>query len=203
MRIKAKELRRKCQPCLENMQHRIHNQEMLLEERDRRRYWRIEVLYACDNFRETFKGIGFDLDRIIFPSHRRVNKRIGTQAYVKKPDRNKYHIIRHGKDKWRIVKAKKKKPQKYWLRSVEFDTSNGYFRELGGKWYRMACYDFGCDACDFQGFCRMGHHEQSFCGIARSVGFTLHGNCWKEVVDDKKSAVEYTPTTNNTPTHED
>lgn len=25
------------------------------------------------------------------------------------PDRNKYHIIRHGKDKWRIVKAKSKK----------------------------------------------------------------------------------------------
>lgn len=108
MRIKDKELRRKCQPCLENMQHRIHNQEMLLEERDRRRYWRIEVLYACDNFRETFKGIGFDLDRIIFPSHRRVNKRIGTWGYMVTPDRNKYHIIRHGKDKWRIVKAKLK-----------------------------------------------------------------------------------------------
>lgn len=202
MRIKEKELRRKCKPFLENKRHRIHNKRMLIKELWSRMYWREAVLYACDNFEETFKD-GFDLGRIIFPSHRRVNKRIGTQAYVKNPDRNKYHIIRHGKDKWRIVKAKKKKPQKYWLRSVEFDTSNGYFRELGGKWYRMACYDFGCDACDFQSFCRMGHHEQSFCGIARSVGFTLHGNCWKEVVDDKKSAVEYTPTTNNTPTHED
>lgn len=111
MRIKDKELRRKCQPCLENMQHRIHNQEMLLEERGRRRYWRIEVLYACDNFYETFKGIDFDLDRIIFPSHRRVNKRIGTWGYEVNPDRNKYHIIRHGKDKWRIVKAKTKRKQ--------------------------------------------------------------------------------------------
>lgn len=203
MKIKTKELRRKCQPWVDDCRHRLHNQSMLLTELYRRNNWRLRVIEACDNFKEIFKpGVPVDLDRIIFPSHRRINPRIGTWGYLFNPNRNKYHIIRQGKHKLRIVKAKKK-PQKYWLRSVEFDISNGYFRELGGKWYRMTCYDFGCDACDVQSFCRMGHHEQSFCGIARFVGFTLHGNCWKEVVDDEKSAVEYTPTTNNTHTDED
>lgn len=60
------------------------------------------------NLKSWLKGCRFSISHH-FPSHRRVNKRIGTWGYMVTPDRNKYHIIRHGKDKWRIVKAKSKK----------------------------------------------------------------------------------------------
>lgn len=110
MKIKLKELRRKCQPWVDNMYHRLHNQEMLLTELARRQGWRLRVIEACDNFKEIFKtGVPVDLDRIIFPSHRRINPRIGTCGYLIHPDRNKYHIIRQGKRKWRVVKYKPKK----------------------------------------------------------------------------------------------
>lgn len=113
MKIKLKELRRKCQPWVDNMYHRSHHQEMLLTELARRQGWRLRVIEACDNFKEIFKtGVPVDLDRIIFPSHRRINPRIGTCGYLIHPDRNKYHIIRQGKRKWRIVKAKSKKDKK-------------------------------------------------------------------------------------------
>lgn len=112
MRIKDKELRRKCQPWVDNMYHRLHHQEMLLTEFARRNNWRLQVIEACDNFKEIFReGAPLDLDSIIFPSHRRINPRIGTYGYLINPDRNKYHIFRHGKDKWRIVKAKTKRKQ--------------------------------------------------------------------------------------------
>ena len=112
MKIKLKELRRKCQPWVDNMYHRLHHQEMLLTEFARRNNWRLQVIEACDNFKEIFReGAPLDLDSIIFPSHRRINPRIGTYGYLINPDRNKYHIIRHGKDKWRIVKAKTKRKQ--------------------------------------------------------------------------------------------
>lgn len=110
MKIKLKELRRKCQPWVENCCHRLHNQNLLLNELARRRYWRFLVLEACDNFKEIFRrGEPYDLDSIIFPSHRRINPRIGTRGYLIHPDRNKYHIIRHGKHEWRVVKYKPKK----------------------------------------------------------------------------------------------
>lgn len=110
MKIKQKELRRKCQPWVEDCRHRLHNQSMLLTELARRRGWRLQVIEACDNFREIFReGVPFDLDSIILPSHRRINPRIGTRGYLLNPDRNKYHIIRQGKHKWRVVKAKPKK----------------------------------------------------------------------------------------------
>lgn len=110
MKIKLKELRRKCQPWLEDCRHRLHNQNLLLNELARRRYWRFLVLEACDNFKEIFRrGEPCDLDRIILPSHRRINPRIGTRGYLMHPDLNKYHIIRHGKRKWRVVKYKPKK----------------------------------------------------------------------------------------------
>lgn len=113
MKIKLKELRRKCQPWVENMYYRLHNQELLLTELYRRNNWRLQVIEACDNFKEIFKpGVPVDLDRIIFPSHRRINPRIGTCGYLIHPDRNKYHIIRQGKRKWRVVKAKSKKDKK-------------------------------------------------------------------------------------------
>lgn len=113
MKIKLKELRRKCQPWVDNMYHRLHHQEMLLTELARRQGWRLRVIEACDNFKEIFKtGVHVYLDRIIFPSHRRINPRIGTCGYLVHPDRNKYHIIRQGKRKWRIVKAKSKKDKK-------------------------------------------------------------------------------------------
>lgn len=106
MKIKLKELRRKCQPLVEDCRHRLHNQSMLLTEFARRNNWRLQVLEACDNVREYFKSAPVDFDRIIFPSHRRINPRIGTYGYMLNPDRNKYHIIRQGKHKLRIVKAK-------------------------------------------------------------------------------------------------
>ena len=110
MKIKLKELRRKCQPWLEDCRHRLHNQNLLLNELARRRYWRFLVLEACDNFKEIFRrGEPCDLDRIILPSHRRINPRFGTRGYLMHPDLNKYHIIRHGKRKWRVVKYKPKK----------------------------------------------------------------------------------------------
>lgn len=110
MRITQKELERKFQPwCKNNILHRRHNQELLFDELEKRSSWRMKVLYACDNFKETFNGIGIDLARIIFPSHRIVNKRIGTHGYLINPDRNQYHIIRHSKHKWRVVKYKPKK----------------------------------------------------------------------------------------------
>lgn len=113
MKIKLKELRRKCQPWLEDCRHRLHNQTMLLNELGRRNNWRLQVIEACDNFKEIFKtGVPVYLDRIIFPSHRRINPRIGTRGYLIHPDRNKYHIIRQGRRKWRIVKAKPKKEKK-------------------------------------------------------------------------------------------
>lgn len=113
MKIKLKELRRKCQPWVDNMSHRWHNHIMLLTELNRRNNWRLQVIEACDNFEEIFKpGVPVDFDRIIFPSHRRINPRIGTYGYLLNPDRNKYYIIRQGKHKLRIVKAKSKKEKK-------------------------------------------------------------------------------------------
>lgn len=113
MKIKLKELRRKCQPWVENMYYRLHNQELLLTELYRRNNWRLQVIEACDNFKEIFKrNVPIDFDRIIFPSHRRITPRIGTYGYLLNPDRNKYHIIRQGKHKLRIVKAKSKKEKK-------------------------------------------------------------------------------------------
>ena len=113
MKIKLKELRCKCQPWVEDCRHRLHYQAMLLTELARRQGWRLQVIEACDNFKEIFKtGVPVYLDRIIFPSHRRINPRIGTRGYLIHPDRNKYHIIRQGKRRWRIVKAKSKKEKK-------------------------------------------------------------------------------------------
>lgn len=113
MKIKLKELRRKCQPWVDDCLHRLHNQDMMLTELYRRNNWRLQVIEACDNFKEIFKTcVPVDFDRIIFPSHRRINPRIGTRGYLIHPDRNKYHIIRQGKRKWRIVKAKSKKNKK-------------------------------------------------------------------------------------------
>lgn len=110
MKIKTKELRRKCQPWVDDCRHRLHNQKLLLTELGRRINWRLQVIEACDNFKEIFKyGVPVDLDRIIFPSHRRITPRIGTCGYMSHPDRNKYHIIRQGKHKLRIAKAKSKK----------------------------------------------------------------------------------------------
>lgn len=110
MKIKWKELRRKCQSWVEDCRHRLHNQELLFNEFIRRNNWRLQVIEACDNFKEIFKtGMSFDLDSIILPSHRRINPRIGTRGYMVHPDRNKYHIIRQGKRKWRVVKYKPKK----------------------------------------------------------------------------------------------
>lgn len=110
MKIKLKELRCKCQPFLEDYRHRLHNQKLLLNELARRNNWRLQVIEACDNFKEIFReDVPFDLDSIIFPSHRRINPRIGTYGYLMHPDRNKYHIIRQGKRKWRVVKYKPKK----------------------------------------------------------------------------------------------
>lgn len=113
MKIKLKELKAKCQPWLADCLHRLHNQDMMLTELYRRNNWRLQVIEACDNFKEIFKTcVPVDFDRIIFPSHRRINPRIGTRGYLIHPDRNKYHIIRQGKRKWRIVKAKSKKDKK-------------------------------------------------------------------------------------------
>lgn len=113
MKIKLKELRRKCQPWLEDCRHRLHNQKLLLNELQRRNNWRLSVIEACDNVKEIFReGVPFDLDRIILPSYRRINPRIATYGYLINPDRNKYHIIRQGKRKWRVVKAKSKKDKK-------------------------------------------------------------------------------------------
>lgn len=110
MKIKTKELSRKCQPWIEDCRHRLHNQKLLLNELYRRNNWRLQVIEACDNFKEIFKpGVPVDFDRIIFPSHRRINPRIGTRGDLLTPDRNKYHIIRQGKHKLRVVKYKPKK----------------------------------------------------------------------------------------------
>lgn len=122
MKIKLKELSRKCQPWVEDCRHRLHNQTLLLHELVRRRYWRLQVIEDCDNFKEIFReGVPFYLDRIILPSHRRINPRIGTYGYLLNPDRNKYHIIRQGKHKWRVVKYKPKKEKTVANISVNID----------------------------------------------------------------------------------
>lgn len=197
MRIKDKELRRKLRPIFRDATNKVHHQERLSNELMRRLRWQDNVIRLCDNRDEFIKAFGLaKLKYVIFPSRRRLPKDI-TIRYYPEYSRPRFHIICHGKCKYRIVKLKKKK-QRWWLRSIEFDTTKGYFRALGGKWYCMGSCDFGCDACDEQGYCRCGHYEQSFCGVARSVGFTLHGNCWYEAEDNDKSAVEYIKPTNPT-----
>lgn len=189
----------KLRPIFMDATNKVHHQERLSNELKRRNRWKFNVILLCDNRDEFIQSFGLaKLKHVIFPSRRRLSKDITIRSY---PDCSRpcFHIIRHGKCQYRIVKLKKKPQKSWWLRSIEFDTAKGYFRALGGKWYCMDMSDFGCDACDEQGFCRCGHHEQSFCGVARSVGFVLYGNCWYEAEDNDKSAVEYINPTKHIP----
>lgn len=107
MKIKTKEIRRKLKPNMENVFHRVHNQDLLYNKLSRRMNWRFDVLESCDNYKEIFKADDcLDFDCIIFPSRRRLSKRIGTIGYIHQPNHNVFHIIRQGKRKWRIVKCK-------------------------------------------------------------------------------------------------
>lgn len=187
MKAKTKVLWHFLLPIAKDAFKRVHHQKMLTQEFLRRMNWREDVLMACDNYKEMFPtGCKLDYDLIIFPSPRCLTKNLGTLGFYSRKGFHCFHIIRQGKRKWRIVKAKKNK-RKSFMRTVEYIPDKGYFCELGGEWHYMDCRDFGCDTCDEFGLCRTGHHDKSFCGIARSLGFTLRGNTWFEVTDDEKS----------------
>lgn len=108
MRIKDKELRRKLRPIFRDATNKVHHQERLSNELMCRLRWQNNVILLCDNRDEFIKAFGLaKLKYVIFPSRRRLPKDIIIRYYPEY-SRPRFHIIRQGKHKLRVVKYKLK-----------------------------------------------------------------------------------------------
>lgn len=109
MRIKTRKLRQKLGSFNDPWKLHLY-QKKICDLYGSRTSWQNNVIALCDNRIDFYQaGDMIYFSNVIFPSRRRLPKTIGDLYIQQQYKHPLFHIIRQGKHKWRIVKAKPKK----------------------------------------------------------------------------------------------